>query len=287
MYVIPLFKTSQNGYGVLNGRLFNKSGLEPSLKGRILLNILSVLVQCGCTDTVQLASCQQWFQHVSRINGTFRSPGSHHCMQLIDKEHDSTVRLGYLLQHCFHPLFKLTSKLGACKHCTHVKGNDTLVFQPLGNIALDNTLRETFNYCSFTHTGLSDENRIVFSSARQHLNHPPDFVIPTYNGIELPRTCAFGEVNGIPIQSLISRFGILGSNPLISSNISQCLQYVLPAETAFLKKFACVVTLSRKSDEKMLCAYVLIPEFCSLFLGICQKCIHPAGYIAWSVDAGS
>ncbi|MOA10402.1 hypothetical protein D3C78_1302880 [compost metagenome] len=42
----------------------------------------------------------------------------------------------------------------------------------------------TFGNCSFTNTRLTDQNRIVFGTARKNLNHSSDLFITANNRIE-------------------------------------------------------------------------------------------------------
>ena len=59
-YFIAFLQTTQNGNGVLNCRLIYHNRLETTLQRRVLLNVLTVLVKSGCSDTVELAPCQHW-----------------------------------------------------------------------------------------------------------------------------------------------------------------------------------------------------------------------------------
>ncbi len=57
--LIALLEATQNGYGVFNTRLFDEHLLEATLKGRILLDVLPILIQRSRADTVQLATRQR------------------------------------------------------------------------------------------------------------------------------------------------------------------------------------------------------------------------------------
>src|SRR3546814_5568833 len=54
--LIPLLEAAQDGDGVLFARLLHQHFLETSLQRRILLYVLTVLVERGRTDAVQLRS---------------------------------------------------------------------------------------------------------------------------------------------------------------------------------------------------------------------------------------
>ena len=56
--LVALFESAQNGYRVLDRRLGHLHRLEPALERGVLLDILTVLVERGGADTVQLAAGQ-------------------------------------------------------------------------------------------------------------------------------------------------------------------------------------------------------------------------------------
>lgn len=58
VHLVALLKATENGYRVLDRRLVDHNGLEPTLKGGILFDVLSVLVERCRTDAVQLTSCK-------------------------------------------------------------------------------------------------------------------------------------------------------------------------------------------------------------------------------------
>ena len=56
--LVPLFKTSQNGYSVLNRRLIDHNGLITSFKSRVFFDIFSVFVKRCCTYAMELTPCK-------------------------------------------------------------------------------------------------------------------------------------------------------------------------------------------------------------------------------------
>ena len=61
----PFSETSQDGYGGGHAGLVHIHLLEASLKRRVLLDVLAVLIQCGGTNASQLASSQHGLQQVA------------------------------------------------------------------------------------------------------------------------------------------------------------------------------------------------------------------------------
>ena len=54
--LIALFKSAEDGDGVLNRRLIYLNGLEPAFERRVLFDVLAVLVKGRCADAVQLTA---------------------------------------------------------------------------------------------------------------------------------------------------------------------------------------------------------------------------------------
>ena len=59
---------------------------EAALKCRILLNVLSVLVECGGADALDLAAREWRLQNIRRVNCTLSSASADERVQLINKE---------------------------------------------------------------------------------------------------------------------------------------------------------------------------------------------------------
>ena len=62
--------------------------LEPALEGRVLLDVLAVLVEGGRADHVQLAAGQHGLEHVARVHGALGRAGADDGVQLVDEEQD-------------------------------------------------------------------------------------------------------------------------------------------------------------------------------------------------------
>ncbi|MPN02083.1 hypothetical protein SDC9_149296 [bioreactor metagenome] len=60
-HLIALLESAQDRNRVLHGRFFDQHRLEPALQGRVFFDILTVLVDRGCTDAVQFAARQHGF----------------------------------------------------------------------------------------------------------------------------------------------------------------------------------------------------------------------------------
>src|SRR5690349_15088297 len=110
----PLSESAQNRNGILNRRRLDEHWLEAALQRRVLLNMLAVLVQSGCADTVKLPAGEHWLEHIAGIHRPFGLARSHNCVKLIDKEDDAALCLLYLVEDRLQPLLKLSSIFGSC-----------------------------------------------------------------------------------------------------------------------------------------------------------------------------
>src|SRR4029079_2543309 len=66
-----------------------------------------------------------------------------------------------------------------------VEGVELLRVQRLGNVVVDDVLREAFDDRGLADTGLTDEHRVVLGAPAQHLHDPLDLLLTTDDGIEL------------------------------------------------------------------------------------------------------
>ena len=84
--LVAFLQATQDGNGVLHGRLIDHNRLETTFQCRILLDVLAVFVQRCRTDAVQLATCQHRLQQVACIHRAFGLAGANDRMQLIDEK---------------------------------------------------------------------------------------------------------------------------------------------------------------------------------------------------------
>src|SRR6266480_6320180 len=120
------FKSAQDADRILDARLIDHNRLKTALQSSILLDMLAVLVECSSTDTVQLAACQHWFQHIGGIHCAFSSTRADQSMQFINKQDNATFCTGDFLEYGLQALFKLTPELSPCYQRPQVERYDLL-----------------------------------------------------------------------------------------------------------------------------------------------------------------
>lgn len=67
---VPFFETSEDSNGGGDTWLVHIHLLEAALKGRVLLNVLTVLIQSGGTNASQLTTSQHGLQQVACVQKT-------------------------------------------------------------------------------------------------------------------------------------------------------------------------------------------------------------------------
>ena len=154
--LIALFQTTQDRNGIFNAWLSNKHFLETTLQRSIFFNILTILIERGCADTVQLTARQSRFQHVAGIHCAVRFPRPDHSVQFINKQNDVAFLFCQIVQHPFQALFELTAILGPGHQRPHIQRQNPTTLQPFRYFTVDNTLCQSFNDGGFTNAGLTN-----------------------------------------------------------------------------------------------------------------------------------
>ena len=91
--LVALLQAAQDGDGVLHRGLAHHDGLEAALQGRVLLDVLAVLVEGGGPDAAQLAAGQRGLEQVGGVHRALGGAGAHQGVQLVDEKDDPPLRL--------------------------------------------------------------------------------------------------------------------------------------------------------------------------------------------------
>jgi hypothetical protein len=113
-------------------RFLDQHRLEAALQGRVLFDVLAVLVQGGGADAVQLAAGQHRLEHVAGVHGPFGLARADDGVEFVDEQQDPALGLLDLLEHGLEPLLELAAVLGSGDERAHVQGQDPLVLEPSG-----------------------------------------------------------------------------------------------------------------------------------------------------------
>ena len=163
--------------------LFHLDRLETSLEGGVLLEVLAVLVDGGGADGLKLAAGQHRLEDGGGVDGTLGRPGPHQGVQLVD-EQDDVAAGPDLLQDLLEPLLEVAPVPAAGHQGAEVERVELLAGQRFGDIVGHDALGQTLHDGGLAHAGLPDQDRVVLRAARQHLHHPLDLFLATYDRVK-------------------------------------------------------------------------------------------------------
>ena len=274
-YFITFFQATKNGDRIFHGRLVDLNRLEPSFQSRVFFNILTVFIQCGRTNTVQLAPRQHRLEHISGIHRAVRLSGSYDQVQLIDEQDDLSIAFADFLQNGFQTLLKLSAVLCSCHQRSHVQGKDCFIFQALRHIPVGNTLRQPFYDCRLTYAGFTDQNRIVFGLSGKNTDHIPDLCVTSDDRIQLLASGFFHQILSVFFQCVIGCFRIVRGDSLVAPHGAQRLKKAFPGNSIFLKQlFHRRARVLQHRQEQMLYGNVFIPHRLCLVLRADQRFVQ-------------
>ena len=234
---------------VLDARLLDIDGLEATLEGRILGEVLAEFLGRGGADNLEGAAREHGLEHGARVDGALGRTGTDDGVHLIDKQ-DDVVGLGGLLDHVLEALLKLATILGARHEARQVERPDILVHEVLGHVAGCNLLSQALDDGRLAHAGVAQNERVVLGAARKNFHHTLDFLFATDHGVELAIARLLREVG----RELLKR---IGATPLLLRGIR-----------AAKERQARTGTTSTGAGERTLLVLVLGSEFLdSLFDG--------------------
>ena len=228
--LVALLQPAQDGDRVRDRRLLDDDGLEAALEGGVLLDVLAVLVEGRRPDEAELAAREHRLDHVAGVHGALGRPGTDDGVQLVDEGDDLALGVRDLLQHRLQALLELAPVLGPGDHGGEVEGDDALVAQALGDVALDDAGGETLDDGRLAHAGLADEDRVVLRASGEDLDDAADLVVAADDGVELALPGEIGEVAAVLLERLVLLLGGLRSDAVAAPDRLQGGEEVLAAD---------------------------------------------------------
>ena len=186
--------------------LAHRDLLEAALEGGVLFNAAPVILCGGGADAAQLAPRQGRLEDAGGVGAGALT--AHQRVQLIEEEHHplaGDVAIAHLLEHTAQALLELAAELGAGDESAEVEGHQPQAAQGLRHLAGNDALGERLGHGGFADAGLTDQHRVVFAAAGEHLNQPADFGVAADHRIELASAGGGGEVAA---ESLQGRAGL-------------------------------------------------------------------------------
>ena len=250
-HLVALFESSEDGYSVLNGRLIDHNRLETSFKRRILLDVLTVLVECSSTDTVEFAPCKHRLKKVAGIHSAVRLTCADYSVKLIDKEKYLTIAVLYLVKHSFKTLLEFAPVLCTCHKCTHIQREHFAVLKTVGDISCNDTKCKSLSDSSFSDTGFTDKDRVVLCFTREYADNVSYLAVTSDNGIQLISSCKSHKLLTVLGKHIVGILGVLACDTGISSYGHKCAEEAVPCDVECPEKRSNVIVLAvdkRKHD---------------------------------------
>ena len=136
-------------------------------------------------------------------------------------------------EHGFEPLLELAAIFRAGDQGAHVEGQELLVLQALGHVAVDDAQRQAFDDRRLADAGLADEHGIILGAPRQHLDGAADFFVAPDHRIELAVARCLGQVAGVFLQRIV---GVLCRRAVGGAALAQGLD----RRVQVLRRHACI-----------------------------------------------
>ena len=214
MRLVLLLDAAQDLDGVLDRRLADEDLLEAALQGRVLLDPLAELVEGRRADHVQLTARQHRLEHVAGVHGRVAAGArADDRVQLVDEGDDPALGVLDLLEHGLEPLLELAAVLRPGDHRRQVEREHPASLEGVGHVAGDHALGQALDDGGLADAGLADEDRVVLRPPAQHLHDPADLGVATDDGVEPALLGCGGEVDGVLLERLVGRLGVLAGHP--------------------------------------------------------------------------
>ena len=226
--LIAIFQASQNTHGVLHAGFAHIHLLESSLERGVLLNVFLVFLQCRSADDSQFTSRQHGLQQIRSVHRAVRLSSAQKQVHFIDEQNDFALALLHFVHHSLQSLFEFSTVFGTCDQRSQIQ-RDQANAKGFRDIALDDSVRETFHDCGLSHTRLTDQNRVVLGSTTQNSDHATDFLVSANHRIDLSFLGLLHQIDSVLIQSVVRAFrsvriGLSRSSLLLNSVIQLLLR---------------------------------------------------------------
>ena len=211
-HLVALLETTENGYRVLHRRLVHLHGLETTLKRRVLLDILAVLVKRGRAYAVKLAACKHRLEEVAGIHAALGLARADDGMKLVYKENNASLGFAYLLKHCLQALLKLTAVLCARDKRTHIKGEYGLILESVRHVAADYTLGKPLCDSGLADARLTDKHRVILGLTGEYAHNVSYFGVAADDRVKLIVTRTLHKIRAVFIQRVIGALGVVAGD---------------------------------------------------------------------------
>src|SRR5579875_2189013 len=229
--------------------------------------MLAILIKSGRPNAVEFTASQHGFEQVRGIHRSFSGAGTHHGMELVDKQDYLALSLLNLLQDSFETLFELASVLCTRYECAHVQRNQSPILKSFRYIARHDPLSQTLDDRGFAHTWFANQNGIVLGAPRQDLKHAVNLNVTSDNRNKHYGRGELCQVTTITLQCLVGRFGIGRSYPLAASHLFEYGHQLVVRDARFAQDSRGGARFIEYRDQYVLNRHVFVLELAGFLLG--------------------
>ena len=282
MVLVALFQSTKNGDGTQLVGLVYHHRLETTLQRFVFLKIFLILIECRGTDSPQFATGQRRLQDVGSIHGALTSAGTYQRVNLIDEQDDAAFALGHFLDDSLQSFFKLSFILGTGNKRSHVEREQLFVLQVFGHVAPHNALGQSLHDGRLSCSRLTYQDRIVFRTAAQYLQQPPNLIVAADDRIEFSGTCLGHQILSILVECLIILVATLRTHVLSLAQLTDSSQHVLLVHACIFHDAARRGIDIQQRQQHRLDAHKLIAHLLGHVLGFHQHVVGIAREIRLS-----
>src|SRR5690606_32399276 len=253
---------------LFDGRLINELLRDTAIQRGVLLDVLAILVQRGCADTVQLAASQRRLHHVAGVQRAGRSARPDDLVQLIDEQDDLALRTLDLFDGGLQTLLELATEAAAGDHAAEVEADDTLAHQDFGHIVRRDLLRQPLYDGRLADARLADQHGVVLCAAAEDLDHAQDLFVTADHRIEFAFARHLGQVAAVLFERAVTRLGLRVGDALAAANVLNDVQHAVLSDPGVRQDARDgSPPLGQDREEQMLRADVIVLELVRLFVG--------------------
>ena len=265
--LVALLQPAQDRDRVFDRRLAHVDLLETPLECGVLLDVLAVLVERGRADQAELAPGEHRLDHVAGVDRALGAARADDRVQLVDERDDLALGVGDLLQHRLEALLELAAVLRAGDHRADVERDHALAAQAVGDVALDDAPRESFDDRGLADARLADEHRVVLRAARQHLDDPANLLVAADDRVDLSGAGRLGEVAAVLLERLVLLLGVVARDAVRAAHLAQGVEHRVARDAERADEVADAAGHVGHREQQVLGRQVLVVELLPLLVG--------------------
>ena len=235
---------------------------------------LLVFIERGGADGAQFAAGQGRLEQVAGVHRALGLAGADDGVQFVDEEDDLPVAAGDFLDDGLEAVLEFAAVFGAGDQRAHVQGDDALVLQHGGHVAVEHADGQAFDDGRLADARLADQHGIVLGPAGQHLHGAADFLVAADDRIDLPLPGHLDQIAAVSLQGLVFVFGVLVGDALAAADFLEGREDGVVVDAADGKDFLRLALHLRQGQQQMLGGDVFVLEPVGFLLGLVEDIVE-------------